>query len=220
MLVTQTSAKETNSLISSLFTAINKDSVQSQAPTTAEADATSGNDSATHITISAEAQQRLARDKAAAEKLAGAVASDNIKAKSEDTSSDLPFDSLFDTALQNIPNRKSESDDGLLKALPDDHLRTSMREVSIKLWTGAVERKNPEAAAAFKEALANGTAHIRMASDVPGANARTSVTYFDNRQGMQTSMSGANSPEIQEMLDAGKALMTWKHGVGDLFITW
>jgi hypothetical protein len=220
MLVTQTSANETNSLTSSLFTAINKASAPSQAPTTAEAEATAGNGGATHITISAEAQQRLAKDKAAAEKLAGAVASDNIKAKPEDTSSDLSFNSLFDTAMQNIPTRKSESADGLLKALPEDHLRASMQEASLKLWTGAVERKNPEAVAAFKEAMANGTARIRMASDVPGANARTSVTYFDNGQGMQTSKSGTNSPEIQEMLDAGKALMTWKHGVGDLFITW
>ena len=99
-------------------------------------------------------------------------------------------------------------------------MRATMQEISLKFWVGNVERKNPEQAAAFKQALANATARIRMAADIPGANVRTSVNYTDNGKGMQTSQTGTNSSQIQEMLDAGRALMTWKHGVGDLFITW
>lgn len=219
MMITQTPANATNGLASGLFATINNAPASSTAPTKAAAESTPGNDIATQVTLSPEAQQRLASDKAAAEKLAGAVANDNTEADPEDTSKDMSFDSLFDMAERNIPY-KSQSDDGVLKALPEEQMRAAMEETTLKFWVGNVARKNPEQAAAFKEALDNGTTRIRMASDVPGANARTSVTYFDNGRGMQTSHSGTNSPEIQQMLDAGKALMTWKHGVGDLFITW
>lgn len=220
MLITPTPGNTTNGLASDLFAAINNSSQPSPARAKAEPESAQGNDIATQVTLSPEAQQRLASDKAAAEKLASAAANSTAEVDSEDTSKDLSFDSLFDMAMQNIPNRKSESADGVLKALPEEQMRATMQEASLRFWTGAVERKNPEAAAAFKEAMANGTARIRMAADVPGANVRTSVNYFDNGQGMQTSQSGTNSPEIQEMLDAGRALMTCKHGVGDLFITW
>ena len=220
MLITQTSGNAANPLASGLFAAINNAPASSPAPGKPETESAPGSNAATQITLSAEAQQRLASDKAAAEKLASAVANDNNEAAPGDTSKDLSFDSLFDMAERNIPKRKGESTEGGLTALPEEQMRASMKEATMKLWTGALERKNPEQAAAFKEAIANGTARIRLASDVPGANARTSVTYFDDNKGMQTSHSGTNSTEIQEMLDSGNALMTWKHGVGDLFITW
>lgn len=216
MLITQTSGNVANGLASGLFAAINNTPASNKTPKKVELEAAQGNDIATEITLSPEAQQRLDSDKAAAEKLA--VANNNTNA--EDTGKDLSFESLFDMAMQNIPNRKSESVDGVLKALPEEQMRATMQEASLKLWIGNVERKNPVEAAAFKEAMANGTARIRLAADVPGANARTSVIYFEDGKGMQTSQSGTNSREIQDMLDAGKALMTWKHGVGDLFITW
>lgn len=221
MLITQTPANATSGLASGLFAAINNAPASSTAAAKAKAEpeAAISSNPATQVTLSAEAQQRLASDKAAAEKLAGAVVPDNNEAKPEDTSKDLSFESLFDMAERNVPH-KSQSDDGLLKAIPEEQMRASMKDATMRLWTGALERKNPEQAAAFKEAMANGTARIRLATDVPGANARTSVTYFDDNKGMRTSQSGTNSPEIQQMLDAGRALMTWKHGVGDLFITW
>lgn len=221
MVITQTPANATNGLASGLFAAINNAPASSTAPTKAAAESTPGHEVATQVTLSAEAQQRLASDKAAAEKLTGAVSNDNAEADPdpEDTSKDLSFKSLFDMAERNIPY-KSQSDDGVLKALPEEQMRATMEETTLKFWVGNVARKNPEQAAAFKEALANGTARIRMAADVPGATARAEVTYFGGGKGMKVSQSGTNSPEIQQMLDAGKALMTWKHGVGDLFITW
>lgn len=220
MLITQTLGNATYGLSSGLLAAANNAPAPSPAQTKAEQESAPGKDIATQITLSPEAQQRLASDKAAAETLASAVTSDRNAVASDDASKGLTFESLFAMAEQTTPNRKGENAEDGLTAIREEQPRATLMEATQKFWVGNVARKNPEQAAAFKEALANGTARIRMAADVPGANARTSVTYFDNGQGMKTSMSGTNSSEIQQMLDTGNALMSWKHGVGDLFITW
>jgi hypothetical protein len=89
-----------------------------------------------------------------------------------------------------------------------------------KLWISGLERRNPEQAVALRQALSDGTVRIRMASDVPGADRRTIVEYTHNGQGMKSSHTGANSPEIDAEIHAGRAIMAWKHGVGDIYITW
>lgn len=186
--------------------------------TSASPNSPSGNGAATNITLSPEAAARLESDKAAAEKLANAVSGADTPAD-EDRSKDLGFDEIFDISEREKPTRK-ESADGVLKAVPYEQMLASTKDATVRLWTGAIERKSPENAVAFTEAMANGTLRIRNASDVPGANVRTEVTYLDGGQGMKTSQTGKPSADIQAELDAGRALLTWKHGVGDLYITW
>ena len=126
MFINQTPGNATNSMASGLFAAINNASAQSQSPAKTGPDSAPGTNPATQINLSPEAQQRLANDKAAADKLASAVAG-NTSAAPEDRSKDLSFDSLFDMADAANPVRE-QSEDGVLKAIPADQRRTTDAE--------------------------------------------------------------------------------------------
>jgi len=218
LIIGQSSGSSGNNFAAGLFAAANALTAKTAVSTSTSPNSPGGNGAATNITLSPEAAARLESDKAAAETLANAVSGADTAAV-EDRSKDLGFDDIFDIAEREKPTR-TESDDGVLKAVPEAEMRATMKEATQKFWVGIIERKNPENAAALNEALANGTVRIRNASDVPGANVRTEVTYTDDGQGMRTSKTGTPSADIQAELDAGRALLTWKHGVGDLYITW
>ena len=179
---------------------------------------------ATKVTLSPEAQAHLDSMQKAADTLAAAsagAASAEVAAN-EDRSKDMSFDELFDRAEANNPIPRNENSE-LKHAMSPEDMKAMAKEMSIQLWTSAVERKSPENAQAMRDAIANGTARFRMADDVPGVNTKTTVTYFDENNkgaGMSTSTVSNPSPEIQAMLDEGKALISWKNGVGDIFITW
>lgn len=170
-------------------------------------------DSATHISLSAEARARLESDQQAADELAQA-ASQQAK-PADDRSKDIPLDELFDKASAGQQGNKHSE---LKIAGGPEELGASLKEASMRFWVGLVERKNPEGAQGLRDALANGTARVRMADDVPGVNTKTTVSYTDG--GMKTSTVSNPSPAIKADLDAGRSLVVWNAGAGDIYITW
>lgn len=170
-------------------------------------------DSATHISLSAEARARLESDQQVADELAQA-ASQQAK-PAEDRSKDISLDELFDKASASQQGNKNSE---LKIAGTPEELKASLKEASMRFWVGLVERKNPEGAQGLRDALANGTARVRMADDVPGVNTKTTVSYSDG--GMKTSTVSNPSPAIKADLDAGRSLVVWNAGAGDIYITW
>lgn len=208
----------------SIFDAIRNAGAAAKPAAVAKQSATEIPDPATKVTLSPEAQAHLNGMQDAANTLAAASQGKAAgeAAPKDDRSKDMSFDELFDRAEANNPVPRNEN--SVLKhAFTPEESKAQAKEMSMLLWSGGLERKNPEAAQAMRDAMANGTARIRMADDVPGVNTKTTQTFFDPSRpgaGSMTSTVSNPSPEIQAMLDAGKALISWKAGVGDIFITW
>jgi hypothetical protein len=77
--------------------------------------------------------------------------------------------------------------------------------------------------ASLEAAISNGTVKIQPASEVPGYNNRTTITYTGPPGGLQGMSSSAYIPPtgaVKDAIDQGNAIALWTEDRGDVYITW
>ncbi|WP_377830928.1 hypothetical protein ACFKHW_39895 (plasmid) [Bradyrhizobium lupini] len=88
---------------------------------------------------------------------------------------------------------------------------------------GYTEGLPQEQRQAMEAAISNGTIQIQKASDVPGLNYRSSVSYTGTAGGLQgMSVHHQSNPTgaAKAALDQGQAYVFWTEDRGDVFVTW
>lgn len=178
---------------------------------------------ATNVSISPQAQavmERIEAERKVAELLEKQLAGDTTE-----TSVDIFFSS---TSTDESTVEGDESGnlglDALNSSFDDPQVAAKLGEIRERFMVGQVERKaGPEAAQAFKDALASGNVNVQKASDVPGVNYNTTITQIPGAggtTGMRADTTFNPSPEIRETIDSGRAIVFWNMDAGDVYLTW
>lgn len=190
-------------------------------------------DAATDVSISPEAKEkfeRLESERLAAERLVQILSPDTDieengslidKIFAAGSNKELTIDDLVGPQGQETGDVGDSKPYG--RAVNADELDAQLAKMTKELMVHSVEHRDPEAAQALREAIADGTVRIRKAEDVPGVNLKTTVTYTKGigGGGMSTQDRTFNpSPEIQAEIDSGHATTMWNKNQGDLYITW